>query len=185
MGGHLAHGPANRGRRVLDTAAPLFVCEPRTAPRGGVVMMHDIFGLTHEVEAACRRLAGDGWLTVAPFLYHRHGGPVFGDSVSGDSAFENSVSRDSVAAVAGARAELSGLSLKDLGGDVAAAVSYLAGRGCPQAAIIGLGTGRYGFPSLAELAGGRGAPLLELADGLAGDGPWRRIDAFLSEVTVI
>jgi hypothetical protein len=170
MGGHLAHGPANRGRRVPDTAAPLFVCEPRTAPRGGVVMVHGIFGLTHEVEAACRRLAGNGWLTVAPFLYHRHGGPVFGESA---------------ASVADARAELSGLSLKDLGGDVAAAVCYLAGRGCPQSAIIGLGTGRYGFPSPAELANSRGAPLLELADGLAGDGPWRRIDAFLSEVTVI
>lgn len=173
MGGHLAHGPANRGKRVLETAAPLFVCEPDQVPRGGLVVVHGLFGLTHAVEAACRRLAADGWLTAAPFLYHSHGGPVFGEA-------------------ARARAELSGLSLADLGGDVAAALAYLAGRGCLEAAVIGLGTGRDGFPPLATFAGGRGAPLLELPDGLAAGGPaaddpaadglWRRVGAFLSEV---
>jgi carboxymethylenebutenolidase len=118
MSGHLAHGPANRGRRRNDTAAPLFVCEPRTSPRGGVVVVHDLFGLTPDAEAAARRLAADGWLAVAPFLYHGHGGPVFRDRPA-------------------ARAEWASLSLADLDGDIAAAESYLAERGCRAPVVLG------------------------------------------------
>lgn len=207
MGGHLAHGPANRGRRHLRAAAPLFVCEPPQAPCGGAVVVHGMLGLAHDAEAACRRLAAAGWLTAAPFLYHGHGGPVFGESA---------------AAAAGARAELAGLSLAEAGGDVAAAVSYLAGRGCPDAVVLGFGTGGYlaawsasslapaappgparsgrvvaavavaavdlgaaggpgrGFPPLADLAGTSGAPLLELAGHLGELRTWQRIGAFLS-----
>jgi hypothetical protein len=44
---------------------------------------------------------------------------------------------------------------------VSAAVAYLAGRGCLEAAVIGLGTGADGFPPLESFAGGRGVPLLE------------------------
>lgn len=158
--GHLAHGPANRGRRVLETAAPLFVCEPPSDPRGGVVLIHGLVGLTHDAEAACRRLASDGWLTVAPFLYHACGGRVFEDL---DRA------RDA-------------LSLADLAADVTAAVIYLAGRGCLDTAVIGLGTGAEGFPSLASFASGPGVPLLELPAGPISARNWARVGSFLSGV---
>jgi len=124
--GHLAHGPANRRRRVLETAAPLFVCEPSGASRGGVIVVHDMLGLTHDAEAACRHLARDGWLTVAPFLFHSRGGPTFG-----------------LSSLAAARAELGRRSPGELGADLAAAASYLAGRGCGDVAVAGFGAGGY------------------------------------------
>lgn len=161
--GHLAHGPANRGRRVLETAAPLFVCEPPSDPRGGAVLIHGLPGLTHDAEAACRRLASGGWLTVAPFLYHASGGRVFDDPDR-------------------ARAELAGLSPAGLAADVTAAVTYLAGRGCLDTAVIGLGTGADGFPPLASFATGPGAPLLDLPAGPVSVGDWARVDSFLSGV---
>lgn len=192
--GHLAHGPANRRRRVLETAAPVFVCEPTGQPRGGAIVVHDVLGLTHDAEAACRRLARGAWLTVAPFLYHQHGGPAFG-----------------LSSLAQARAELGRLSLSGLDADLAAAASYLARRGCGRFAVVGFGTGGYlavraarsvpgviaavtigaveadgvwpdAWP-LAELVSSCPIPLLGLAalpDPVTGDDTWKRIDAFLA-----
>jgi dienelactone hydrolase len=192
--GHLAHGPANRRRRVLETAAPLFVCEPSDATRGGVIVVHDVLGLTHDAEAACRHLARAGWLSVAPFLFHSHGGPTFG-----------------LSALAAARAELGRRSLSDLGADLTAAASYLAGRGCGDVAVAGFGTGGYLAASaassvpgviaavsigavegaglwpdarpLAELVSKSSVPLLDLpalSDPVTSDGTWERIAAFLA-----
>lgn len=192
--GHLAHGPANRRRRRLETAAPLFVCEPPGTPRGGAIVVHDVLGLTPDVEAACRHLARRGWLAAAPILYHEHGGPAFG-----------------LSALATARAELGRMSLASLGADLTAAAWYLAERGCGDLAVVGFGAGGYlaacavpsvpgviaavticategadvwpDAPPLAELACSRHVPLLELAalpDPGAGDDAWRRVAAFLA-----
>jgi dienelactone hydrolase len=192
--GHLAHGPANRRRRVLETAAPLFVCEPSAAARGGVIVVHDVLGLTHDAEAACRHLARAGWLSVAPFLFHSRGGPTF-----------------SLSSLAAARAELGRRSLSDLGADLTAAGSYLAGRGCVDVAVAGFGTGGYLAASaassvpgviaavtigavdgaglwpdarpLAELVSNSAVPLLDLgalSDTATGDDVWGRIAAFLA-----
>ena len=192
--GHLAHGPANRRRRVLETAAPLFVCEPSGAARGGVIVVHDVLGLTHDAEAACRRLARAGWLSVAPFLFHEHGGPTFG-----------------LSSLATARAELGRRSLGDLGADLTAAASYLAGRGCGDVVVAGFGTGGYLAASaassvpgmiaavtigavegdtlwpdarpLAEHVSKSSVPLLDLpalSDPVSSDGTWERIGEFLA-----
>lgn len=192
--GHLAHGPANRRRRVLETAAPLFVREPGRAPRGGVIVIHDVLGLTHDAEAACRALARNGWLAVAPFLYHEHGGPAF-----------------PLSSLADARAELVRLSLPGLEADLAAAASYLTARGCGGVAVAGFGTGGYlaaRFASsvpgafaavtigaveadsfwpdagpLAEAIAGCRVPLLEVAappDPVTSDGTWERVAVFLA-----
>src|SRR5699024_11616383 len=71
---HHSHGPANRRQRVLDTAAPLFVEEPRDAATSGVIVLHDVYGLTADVERYCRELAGAGRLAVAPYHYYDTGG---------------------------------------------------------------------------------------------------------------
>ena len=184
MAGHLAHGPANRGRRVLQAAAPLFICEPGQPPRGGAVVIHGVRGLTHETEAACRLLARDGWFAAAPLLYHEHGGTVFPESDQ-----------------AGARAELASLPLATLAADLAAAVSYLSGRGIGAPAVIGFGTGGHlaawaaasldglcavisvapvtapgDVPPRPALAAASRVPHLELP---AAEEPWPRIRAFL------
>lgn len=49
------------------------VAEPMTAARGGIVVLHEARGVTDAVRNLVQNLAGDGWLTVAPHLYHRDG----------------------------------------------------------------------------------------------------------------
>lgn len=126
-GHHSSHGPANRRRRVLQTAAPLFLREPIGIPRGTVIALHDVFGVTEYAEDACRRLARDGWLAVCPYFYYEHGGPAF-DATD----------------LAPARGEMTRLTPESLAADIAGAHHYLtARRGLPAPAIIGFSMGGY------------------------------------------
>ncbi|MEV0050609.1 dienelactone hydrolase family protein [Saccharopolyspora shandongensis] len=125
---HHAHGPANRGRRVLRTAAPLFVRFPRTRLRTAVVVLHDAYGLTEPIEHCCRALARNGHVAVAPYLYYETGGKEFRP--------ENEET---------ARAAMSSLAADDLAADIAGALDHLASRlGIPARATGALGVGETG-----------------------------------------
>jgi carboxymethylenebutenolidase len=43
---------------------------------GGVVVVHEAFGLTDYIADVCGRFAAAGWHAIAPDLYHRVGSPV-------------------------------------------------------------------------------------------------------------
>lgn len=58
----------------------LTVAEPVSSIRGGIVVLHEARGVTDAVRNLVLGLAGDGWLAVAPHLYHRDGA----DEVDGD-----------------------------------------------------------------------------------------------------
>ena len=58
---------------VDGTALRLTVAEPVSAVRGGIVVLHEARGVTDAVRAIVQGLAADGWLVVAPHLYHRDG----------------------------------------------------------------------------------------------------------------
>lgn len=49
----------------------LTVADPDGPVRGGVVVLHEARGVTESVRGLVSGIAGDGWLTVAPHLYHR------------------------------------------------------------------------------------------------------------------
>jgi carboxymethylenebutenolidase len=66
-----------RARRRRMTASELLVVQPDGAPRGGVVVLQEAFGITPHIEDIAQRLAAEGWLAVAPHLFHRGGSPVF------------------------------------------------------------------------------------------------------------
>lgn len=51
----------------------LTVAEPETAIRGGIVVLHEARGVTDSVKYLVSSLAVEGWLVVAPHLYHRDG----------------------------------------------------------------------------------------------------------------
>ncbi|MDA3624550.1 dienelactone hydrolase family protein [Saccharopolyspora oryzae] len=126
---HHAHGPANRGRRVLRTAAPLFVRFPSTRPRTAVVVLHDAYGLTEPIEDCCRALAGRGHVAVAPYLYYETGGKEFRP--------DNEHT---------AQAALSLLAADDLAADIAGALDHLTTRlGIPTTATGVLGVGATGY----------------------------------------
>src|SRR6478735_3696445 len=50
---------------------------PTGEPRGGVVVVQEAFGLTGHIERVTRALAADGWIAVAPALFHRSQQQVF------------------------------------------------------------------------------------------------------------
>ncbi|WP_051580203.1 dienelactone hydrolase family protein [Pseudonocardia acaciae] len=117
----MTHGPANRRRRILRTAAPLFVVEPAGPVRGGAIVLHDAAGLTEDVEAYCRDLALDGRLAVAPFHYYETGGREYPDPAAAPE-----------------------LTTESLHEDATAALDYLVGRrglGADQISAHGFGTG--------------------------------------------
>lgn len=143
-----SHGPANRRRRILSTAAPLYVVAPRGPVRGGLVLLHDRAGLTGEIERCAQRLAGDGWLVVAPYHYYDTGGRVYADPAQAPRPTEDS-----------------------LRADVRAALDHLVERrGLPatRLAVVGLGAGGR---LAAWAAGNRGLAAAAAIDRPALDDP--------------
>lgn len=70
---------------LLDgSALRLTVAEPDASVRGGIVVLHDARGITDGTRELVQGFAGDGWLAVAPHLYHRDAA----DEVSADEAEE-------------------------------------------------------------------------------------------------
>jgi carboxymethylenebutenolidase len=65
---------------VDGSALRLTIAEPVSSLRGGIVVLHEARGVTEAVRGLVSGLAGDGWLTVAPHLYHRDGA----DELDGD-----------------------------------------------------------------------------------------------------
>lgn len=78
-------GSAGGGASTATAASvPLTVAEPDGVARGGLVVLHEARGV-EGVESVLAALAAEGWLSVAPHLYHRSGEPG-GDDVAGQLA---------------------------------------------------------------------------------------------------
>ena len=60
---------------------PLSVHEPSGTPTAGIVVIQEAFGVNDHIEDICRRLAGEGYLAVAPHLFHRTGDPKMGYTI--------------------------------------------------------------------------------------------------------
>jgi carboxymethylenebutenolidase len=161
----------------MSEQTPLSIHEPDGPPKGGVVVVQEAFGVNDHIEDVARRFAAEGWLTVAPHLFHRTGDPELGygdmsvvmphmqaltaEGVLGDidAALEELQRR-------GIRPERTGVVGFCMGGtvalvtaarrDVGAAVSFYGG---------GVTEGRFGFGPLVEEATQLRAPWL----GLYGD----------------
>lgn len=67
---------------ALDDASQLrlTVAEPESTVRGGIIVLHEARGVTDTVRSLVSSLADEGWVAVAPHLYHRDGA----DEVDGE-----------------------------------------------------------------------------------------------------
>jgi carboxymethylenebutenolidase len=45
--------------------------DPAGKPKGGVVVIQEIFGVNHHIRSVCDRLAGEGYVALAPALFDR------------------------------------------------------------------------------------------------------------------
>ena len=151
--------------------------QPAGSPKGGVVVVQEAFGVNDHIEDICRRLADEGWLAVAPHLFHRSGDPKlgYGDmsqvmphmaQLTAEGVLEDMDAALTLLADAGVPPERVGVVGFCMGGtvtlvtaarrDVGAAVTFYGG---------GVKEGRFGFPPLVDEATRLRAPWL----GLYGD----------------
>jgi carboxymethylenebutenolidase len=135
-----------------------------SAAKGGVIVVQEAFGVNDHIQDVTRRFAAAGWDAVAPAFFHRQGSPV--------------LDYDDLATV---MPLLGKMTPEGLAMDLTAAVDYLADEGhlagnvavvgfCmggtvafyaatlhPLGAAVtfyggGVGQGRFGLPSLVDLA---------------------------------
>jgi len=114
----------------------LFEANPSGQPRGGVIVLQEAFGLTDYIQEVCRGFADNGYVAVAPHLFHRVGDPVL-----------------EYADVHKIGPLLAALTLEGLEADLAATLGHLSDRGLAAAR-----TGVVGFcmgGSVSLLAGAR------------------------------
>jgi carboxymethylenebutenolidase len=161
----------------MPASTPLSVHQPDGSAKGGVVVVQEAFGVTSHIEDVCRRFAAEGWLAVAPHLFHRSGAPklAYGDMSQirphMDALTPDGILEDMDAAIArlaesGMGSERVGVVGFCMGGSVTLATA--ANRPVGAAVTFyggGVSQGRFGFPPLAELAPQLQAPWL----GLFGD----------------
>jgi carboxymethylenebutenolidase len=74
----------------------LTVAEPEASARGGIVVLHEARGVTDAVRGLVHGLAAEGWLAVAPHLYHRDGADEVGEDEAAQQA--DRLDRDEVLA---------------------------------------------------------------------------------------
>ncbi len=48
-----------------------YQADPAGTPKGGVVVIQEIFGVNHHIRAVCDRIAGHGYVAIAPALFDR------------------------------------------------------------------------------------------------------------------
>jgi len=45
--------------------------DPAGAPKGAIVVIQEIFGVNHHIRSVCDRLAGAGYVAIAPSIFDR------------------------------------------------------------------------------------------------------------------
>jgi carboxymethylenebutenolidase len=160
-----------------DGPMPAFTAQPDAGGNAAVLVVQEAFGLTDHIGNVVDRLAAAGYHALAPALFHRQGSPVLSyDDISkvvpvmgtlnaGGLTTDISSSLDHLVGLGFDPGRI-GVTGFCMGGTVAlytatirrvgAAVSWYGG---------GVTTGRFGLPSLIELAPDLRAPWL----GLYGD----------------
>ncbi len=154
--------PSTSQAADAGVSVPLTIVEPDSAPRGGIVVLQETRGVTEDVQRLAAALAGEGWLAVAPHLYHREGENHGGDgalaALSGETVLEDCDAAFAWLADRGVGADRIGVMGFDLGGSVALVVASsrqvgaavtVAGGGIQDRLSDGLPTLLEAVPSLA------------------------------------
>lgn len=105
----------------------LTVAEPEGPARGGIVVLHEARGVTDTVRRLVEGIAGDGWLVVAPHLYHRDAEELAAEEhlarLDGDQVMADTDTAFGRLAEWGVPADRMGVIGFDLGGSVALLVA--------------------------------------------------------------
>lgn len=160
---------------------PLTIVRPTgipngAAPKGGVIVLQEAFGVNEHIVDVCDRIAAAGYVAVAPHLFHRTGDPKMGyDDLTIIYPHIEAMTMDAIftdldAAIAALEAEgIPPAKQGVVGFCLGGTISFFAGtRRNLGAAVTFYGggiTGRWFFPSQIDEAASLNAPWL----GLYGD----------------
>ena len=160
-----------------EVTLPLYDTGSAPGSRGAVVVLQEAFGVTEHIEDVCGRFADAGYRSVAPHLFHRSGDPVL-DYGSIEKVMPHIQALNEEGLVADLRATeqyLVGEGFDDaaigvVGFCMGGSVSFLAAARFRLGAAVtfyggGVTEGRFGMPSLVDLAPELKTPWL----GLFGD----------------
>jgi carboxymethylenebutenolidase len=165
---------------VLSTAdgdMPAYVATPDGDAKGGIVVVQEAFGVTTHIQSICTRLADAGYVAIAPALFHREGSPVLAyddfDAVMPvmGSLTAGGIETDLDAAFAALKQRgFERASVGIVGFCMGGTVALFAGTQWRLGAAVtfyggGVAQGRFGFPSLLDVAPDLQTPWL----GLYGD----------------
>jgi len=65
------------GLQAPDGKMPAYLCRPAgEGPHPAVIVVMEAFGLNGHIKDVAARIAGEGYVTMAPDLYHRFGSPI-------------------------------------------------------------------------------------------------------------
>lgn len=150
-------------RHILASGTPLHVAGDTTAPRA-VIVIQEAFGVNDHIRSVAQRFADEGFYAVAPELFHRIGSPEipydqFPDAMAAVGSLSREGLTDDLVATsrflvdAGYESASTGVVGYCMGGSVTFYAATLGGVGA-AASFYGGGveTGRFGLPSLLELA---------------------------------
>jgi carboxymethylenebutenolidase len=166
---------------VDGSALRLTVAEPVSAIRGGIVVLHEARGVTDSVRGIVHGLAADGWLAVAPHLYHRDGADELDgaddevqqqvDRLEGEQVMADTDTAFGWLADHDISPDLMGVIGFDLGGSVAllVAAKRTLGAAVTVAGERVAATPATGLPALVDAAPGLTCPWLGIY-GEAGEG---------------
>jgi carboxymethylenebutenolidase len=162
---------------TADGPMPAFEASPAGEAKGGIVVVQEAFGVTSHIEDIARRLADAGWQAVAPAFFHRQGSPVLAyDDFAAVMPIMKELTAEGITAdvtaaldhleAAGFTPSRTGVVGFCMGGSV----TFYAATLRPLGAAVtfyggGVTEGRFGLPSLVELAPKLQTPWL----GLYGD----------------
>jgi carboxymethylenebutenolidase len=137
------------GRRLTLTASDghslaAYRCDPEGRPRGGIVVIQEIFGVNLHIREVTERFARDGFLAIAPALFDRSSAPGIelgytaediarGRRIRDEFAWDDTV-RDIEAAVLVLRAE--GLKVATVGYCWGGSISFLSAVRLPLDAAV-------------------------------------------------
>jgi carboxymethylenebutenolidase len=155
----------------------LYEAQPKGTARGAVIVIQEAFGVTEHIQDVCDRFAAEGYLAVAPHIFHRSGDPIIAyDKMQEVIPHVMQLKAEGLEVdIDGTLAYLKGIGFEPkqvgiVGFCMGGSVSFLIGvRRALGASVTyyggGITQGRFGAPSLVALAPELKTPWL----GLYGD----------------
>jgi carboxymethylenebutenolidase len=151
------------------------VTEPTGPAKGGVVIVHEGFGVTGYILDVARRFADAGWVAAVPHLYHRTGDPVFAYDVDHAEIIPHASAMTGEGILADVDAALAELASRGVSAEHVGVVGFCQGGAIAMmvatertigAAVTfyggGIAGGSFGVGPLVDLVGSVRAPWLGL-----------------------